>query len=50
MNCVFDLDPNVLFLISNYHFVRNARLQRPNGEIRNILPAILEHIDISHDL
>ena len=47
--CVFDLYQNFLFFISNYHLARNARLQRPNGEIRNILPAILEHIDISHD-
>ena len=29
--------------------MRNVRLQRSNGEIRNILPTILERIDISHD-
>ena len=29
--------------------MRNARLQRPNGETRNILPTIIEIIDISHD-
>ena len=38
-----------LFFISSYQFVRNVRLQRPNGQIRNTLPTILEHIDIFHD-
>ena len=46
---VFDLDQSFLFFISSYQFVRNVRLQRPNGEIRNTLPTILEHIDIFHD-
>ena len=40
--CVFELDWHVLFFIPNYHFARNALLQRPNGETRNILPTIIE--------
>ena len=29
--------------------MQNSRLQRPSGETRNILPTILEIIDIFHD-
>ena len=48
--CVFDLDQSFLFLFFfSVGISRNMRLQRPSGELRNILPTILEYIDISHD-
>ena len=48
--CVFDLNYRFSFIfIPSYRFLQNARLQRPNGETRNILPTIIEIIDISHD-
>ena len=41
--------PEFFIFYPNYHFQRNARLQRSNGEICNTLLTILELIDIFHD-